>query len=870
MRQFGLEEEIRITESFTDYIQKIPNDETKELEGEIIESKPVLRNHLMTTSKYMEKMDIFLGNAGNVGIMPPNCRYMEVVNDNKLIVIEEPPAYRTIKVDALFEDDIHILGKEKIKQYSINANLYKNGEGRPYSFTLALPYVVFVILLDGKNNLLGAQMYFRTSRLVGLADYLYVVPFMNISHSQYICFGHNTAPLYSVNSTVENLLDKFWSSTFNTDYTVNYNAYKGISYVNTYIEWQEMSKINPLFIYQVEWINANKTLYDVIKTVKSNYNVVEKRNLKYQTLRELFNKPAKIGETKDKEDIFYDIAQGKIMGTSEDSISVNVGDSFMWSGQIAYIESFIGHTSKILKVRLRFENGKSLDVKLTKRIENYIRDAVKRVRYESRGVMRNGTIIKEGDIVLIELHGRKIYKKVGLIRKNFDGLVEAKLGRDFYILENLDGTLFNIETEIKYDNISLVKGKEYILSEVDKIPLDLSAQRVKFEGFGVDDRNNTMTLAFKSIYGDDHNISLNMETLQPVRTLHTRLHDPADCVPLPPVFRFGRELINLQSRDGDRESFYFKTKDSILSDYAINSYMDGEAIPFKRIIDNILINDKSTFRVESFDLNIEFSIGEKVVVADWVSPENMLIPKTILGFKVDEQRKSIEFILQTSDGKTIAVPYVEYHQSMKRVVPMIYVGRIRKIVNQHNGITAGTKIKAKVPYIPYFPKKDTNIIIGFLTDTGIDEPLVLLSNCCTLWFNDVVEKFELIKMKSKKWKNNDHVGINIENIKPQPGDIMISTEYQSERSYLVTKRGLTGGLTYFNLNEYSRRPYLNTLDSYILRRLRFDCIPNPRMAYTEINSSEKFKGVYNLHGVFIEDKHSYVTFVKNERTRVHV
>lgn len=870
MRRQGLEEEIRITERFTDYIYKIPNDELEE-EGQIAESKPVLRSSLMTTDKYMEKIGSYLGRVNNAGIMPPNCRFMETVNDHKLIVIEEPPAYRTIKVDALFEDDIQLMGKEKIAKYNIDTKKYLSGEGRPYSFTLALPYVVFAIILNSKNDLLGAQMYFRTSRLVGLADYLYVVPFMNISHSQYICFGHNTPVGFSVNSTVETILDKFWSSTFNTDYTCNYNLYRGISYVNTYIEWQEMSRINPLFIYQVEWINSKKSLFDVMNMMKSNYNVANpsRNTIRYQMLKDIFSKPTKIGEASGEDDMFYDIAQGMVLGEGVNSITANVGDSFMWGAKQAFIESFVGYPSQIVKIRLKFEDSASIDVILTNKTKKYIADAIKRVRYESRGVMRNGTIIKEGDIVIITLHGQKLYRKVGLIRKNIDGLVEARLGRDFYVLENLDGTVFNIETEIKYNDIQLVKDKEYIISEQEKIPLDVSAQIAKFTGFGVDDSNNTMTLSFKSRLNDDYHISLNMETFLP-RMSKIKLYEIADCKPLPPVFRFGRELLSFEKEENDRESFIYKTKDSIVTDFSINSYIGDNNIPFKRIVDNLLINDKTTLRVESYDLDIDFSIGEKVVVADWTSPNNMLVPKTIIGFKIDEARQAIDFILQTNDNKTIAVPYIEYRDTSKRPIPIIYVGRIRKIVNKYNGIAAGTKIKANVAQIPYFPKKDTNIIIGFLTDTGIDEPLVLCSNCCTLWFNDVVEKFNLIKMKSKRWAKLEHVGINIAGIKPQPGDIISPTEYRSERSYILTKRNMARGLTYSSLNEYSRRPYMNTFDFYTQKRSRFDCILSPRMSLTETETSSRFKGLPNLHGAYQVSNNSYLTFVENERIRFYV
>jgi hypothetical protein len=80
------------------------------------------------------------------------------------------------------------------------------------------------------------------------------------------------------------------------------------------------------------------------------------------------------------------------------------------------------------------------------------------------------------------------------------------------------------------------------------------------------------------------------------------------------------------------------------------------------------------------------------------------------------------------------------------------------------------KIISKEAYIYMFPKKDVNIIVAFIIDQ-MPEPLVFLSNGLTLWLSDVINKFTVIPMTSKKWSKLAHSPI-INEFKLQPGDIV--------------------------------------------------------------------------------------------------
>ncbi len=168
-------------------------------------------------------------------------------------------------------------------------------------------------------------------------------------------------------------------------------------------------------------------------------------------------------------------------------------------------------------------------------------------------------------------------------------------------------------------------------------------------------------------------------------------------------------------------------------------------------------------------------------------PASYFYPVRIQAFKFNESSGNITFILADRDGNLHQEKYVDGQNGF------IYVGRIRKITNTFGKLTAGTKIKCKEAGIPHFPMKDVNIIIGFITDTDGPDPLVLCSNCCTLWYSDVLSKFQKITMKAKKWASLKHAPIDVSKIKYQAGDLVqgdlgISYTYDVPVSELIMER----------------------------------------------------------------------------------
>jgi hypothetical protein len=283
------------------------------------------------------------------------------------------------------------------------------------------------------------------------------------------------------------------------------------------------------------------------------------------------------------------------------------------------------------------------------------------------------------------------------------------------------------------------------------------------------------------------------------------------------------------------------------------------------IKDYMLTDDK--FHVQSFDLDLEFAIGDKVVVSDWENPINMLSIKMIQGFKFDEEYGHVTFILADKQGNLHQELYVDARNGN------IFTGRIRKITNKFGELVAGTKITSKVAGVAHFPKKDTNIIIGFITDTGGPDPLVLCSNCCTLWYSDVVENFDKISIKSEQWKTTPHVPIDVSKIKYQPGDLLIGTGssyYSSNCGWLAFRVTTRGALKVLDHRYYTQWPDYCNLDRYITANSKFDGIINPRMT-PKVQSELRLERAWpNFHGHYFPCEKSSFRFFNDERSMFNV
>lgn len=856
-----LKDEIRINHKYAHlYLSKYS---TKTIKGK---STPQINERTLLTADYLKRIGSGVGGISPM-VFPPNCRYLDVTNAGSVVVIEEPPAFRTISINMSFSSEISRLEADgKLEEYGYNKNSFPDKVKR---VTLAFPYVIFILYINEFNELVTGQSFLRVARLTGLADYLLKIPLLNIGDGQYICFGsEGHGRQVTLNASVERAVDTFWGAEFNPDHTTNYRAYKGIAGVHSYMEWQALSQLNPMFIYNVDWIRYQLNLGQALDNMKKDYKLVNKTNIGYKNLSDIFHNPEDTGRdekpskrSRQKYRLFYNVAEGTFL---DDNFCIHVGDSFYIKNgkSLCHVNSLISFldSGDIKYIRVERDDGRLIIYKNTKAFTKYLLTEAKKVRFEEKGVLKNGVEIKENDILIMKNSlGRDLYKKVSYIRKSQEGFHEGRFGDGFFILENTEAEIFDIKTP-KYHGIVMEKDKQYIyITNLQSVPMHPGSV-VTYDAIDV---NSMGQLAINLCHIDKRIRNRPYQLRLEGDSQAEMLFHKDGIKPLPPFFRIGRKLLVLRRSGAKLFNSVFGSPSGII--YDSNGSIDK---PSTAEIKKYMLGDDK-FRVQSFDMDIEFAIGEKVIVSDWEKPFNMLTVKMIQGFKFDESVGDITFILADKEGKLHQERYVDGKNGV------IFVGRIRKIVNKFGKLVAGTKIKAKEANIPHFPMKDTNIIIGFLTDTGGPDPLVLCSNCCTLWYNDVIEKFHKTTMKAKKWAQMQHAPIDIAKIKFQAGDIIqgkSGSDYKSHMGWLVFKPSGSGSssLRILDFRYYSSHPDSYLLDRYIVANSRLDGILNPRVGPKAQSDMGHIAAWNNLHGYSFTCTRSAFRFINDERSIVNV
>lgn len=838
-------QEIRINPKYANILY---SDYEKSKKGE---STPKIRKKTMFTDDYASR---FFPNTNN--IIPPNCRYIEKVHKGNIVIIEEPPAFRTIKASFNVEDELYRLeDRGKIEEFGYQN--YMRNHRPPFKFTLAFPYVIFLLYINDYYELNSSEVYIRVQQMSGMSDYLLKIPMFNISENQGICLGdHASVRHRSLLHAIQNIIMTFWSAEFNTDYNYNYQAYRSVSQVNTYLEWQYLSKEDPMFIYDVDWIKMPYTIGESIKRMKRNFHIPDTNRVDYHDLSQMFFTPIDSGielkpykRARKKYKLFFDTAQGSHL---DENIFVHIGDPFIFkNGKVSHIDSFGGflESDKIDFMQLDI-SGKKVLMKFTNKVRNFLLEQTKKSRFAEEATLSNGVKIKPGDILTHTLKtGSKLYKKVEYIRRCRDNQLEAKLGADFYLVDGIEnGELIDINAPDIFD-LKLKKDQEYIYVNADGRTSPLrSCNIAKYQGIDVGRRNNLL-LSFK-LKGRSEPLNMKFDKVYDTPPLYEK----DSLRSIPGIFRVGRKILSTQS---SIDKTLMMDKSWKIDNQILFNGTNIRLVKPQPSFTKALVKD-DTFSIVGPEYDVSFSIGDKVVASNWSDPIKMLTIKTIQGFVYNKETGDISFALEDKKGILSHEQYVNGRDGL------IYIGRIRKITNRVGRLQAGTKIIANEASIPNFPKKDVNIIIGFLIDTGT-EPLVLCSNCCTLWLTDVITKFNKVTMKAKRWKTLQHTPIDVSKIKFQAGDIVNgNADYLTKFGFILHAPSATRALRATPMEYYDDGyPPDYTFDRFFAKDCMFDYIPNPRISPSKIKTYGVTPGYINFHGSFVETRDSRFSLINN-------
>ena len=331
--------EIRVNEHYSHLVYS-------EFEGEDRkkDSTPIIKRKTIFTKEYLNR--ISSDNLDRM-IIPPNCRYMEKLDRGTMVVIEEPPAMRTIKLrmNLMREvEDLSATGKLEAYGYS----KFDFQENHNHTLSLAFPYVIFILYINDFYEVQAGQVFARPAQMSGLSDYICKIPLTNISENQTVCFGDmGFKKQISINAAINHIIMVFWSAEFNTDYTYNYSAYSGVPTLNSYLEWQYMSKTNPMFVYNAEWIKYKKNIGEQVEQLKAEMGRKGKNQVGYRELSDIFFATQDSGRDikatprgRKKHRLYYDISQSVYL---DSGTVLTVGDTIkMKNGNFAHVASFAG------------------------------------------------------------------------------------------------------------------------------------------------------------------------------------------------------------------------------------------------------------------------------------------------------------------------------------------------------------------------------------------------------------------------------------------------------------------------------------------------------------------------------------------------
>ena len=828
-------DEIKVTPNYTHLLVSSCDEES---EGK---TTPVIKRKTVFTQDYLPRL------SGTYDrMLPPNCRYIKESSRGYLVIIEESPSYRTVKFNDSYPvySNLADLAKiNKVEEYG-----YKNyfeTHKHPYYFNIALPYVVFFLLISKNNTVDAGKVFLRTNQMIGLSDYLLLAPFPNISDNGYICFGSDVkGEQKSLYSATQHAIMVWWSAIFNSDYMYNVRSYKDTPIINNIFEWEYFSQKDPMFIYNINWVPSSATIQDTISGMMRSYGE-DSGKLSYDKLKTLFVSPYK--KEVNKKELVYDIAQGVYL---TNNFYITCGDCFQTkNGKPVFIDTFIGKGSSgaIEYIQIDIEGKKHL-LKFNRVSRDYLESSIQMYRNIEQLILPNGQVIKRGD--LIKFNDSERYSTVQYIRKSrgFEEteIVEVKIGSEIYFSSYLP-TVTVINTEaIKVNGITLTLDKEYIIIPKSSNVLEHITPGIKskFKNFTATGENELSATFINDEFG---NITVPVNKTENER----RVYEIEEFIDLQTQYiRKGRKLI----KPVDHGKFIFH---KATEKYFTDSTTSRALVKFSDI-ESLVNENKTEIFIKGFDFDIHFSVGDMVVAATWDDPLEVLKLKIIKNFEVGAEE--IYFILVDKTGQESRVKYVSAYTGQ------VFVGRIRKATNILNDDwRIGTKIQATNAGIYGFPKKDINIITAFITDT-YTEPLVLCSNGLTLWLSDVVSNFKKIKMSDKRWSKLNHVPLVLDKIKFQAGDIIRSV-IQEDTGYLVNNPNPTRMYRLVKLNTISDSLSNDMmLDSYIEQSYLLDCIPPPRVNKLKIDPSMVEYGHFNLHSFDVDKRfRSTWTFLKQRR-----
>lgn len=860
------------------------------------EGEPLINRRIITFDRLKENLNNRILNTQNdvekkrsgvdFSLLPMNCRMEYKLSDTYTVyVLETPPEIRTIKVTADQHGSISQLkssGEWDEFGYTGMDEPEKEYSKAPWVFNLAFPYCVyFIVMRPGNESKFSAfSIFFRNMPMRGLGDVLYKAPLYNIPNGQWACLGMGTPTDKDSLIMLEKLMQHFWSSEYNNDYLDNVNKYKHTPIANNYFKWQYISKTNPMEIFNIDWI-PHKTVKAYMETLREEFGRRDRRDrdprLFYslddftQIFREEHIEPIR-KERKDPEEPNF-LVDGVSNYLKMGMHYLYCEDSFKIRNKRYFVISFMSddqYTYEITHLKVFDENQKEKTIRLTSKIIDLICESLEKDNFVFSTTI-DGVEVKKGDVIkIVTVGGATKYRKIMHMRYNLDGKLEARLGGDNYIVDKLKIIeILNLDVP-KINGELIDKTKEYIVTKGQRF-FHKGMLNNYYHAIYTDtdvSENGKLSHGFEVTRGDARGMDIRIplesddSTNQPMTA-----SDPEKLRRMSRLYRQGVRLACYTDREGNPMDVYAGPNDyTLVPENARRSVPDVDII-----LNHLMFNDNSTLAIEGVDGDMCFSVGDRVITPNWSNPVEMLKYKTIKGFATEasDQYNYLNVVLENKDGSIESKKLVtRYSSSYSSSRNWIDTGAIYRVTNMYGGLRAGMKIKAKQARIANFPMKDVNIIIGILYDIGPEtSPLVLCSNGCTLWYDDIIEKFDITQFEDAAWKKMEHAPLDITKIRPQAGDFYVSTFDRNSPFFICHERG-SNGLKFISYQNFSEsRDYgtdFRTFNADMRRRAIPYGILGPRYMQSHLMDMPRVRGFINPFLQIKENTRSVFYFPINE------
>lgn len=758
--------------------------------------KHVVNNNDTTIIKSSIPVSQFIENISNNDeiILPNNCRFIKhLKNDKKILVIEEYPKVRTI---SYHRDFTSIIERHKINGKYDEYNLKELEIQNTMKFTLSFPFIVYVFAFNNYSTQYKLKVFFRLTPITGLDDYLLKPCLSNINNYFEVCLGDSRLNQkefqnLSMNDKITECINDFWFNEFNTDYTDFLYEYEDTPEICDFFTWQHFTKINPHFIFSTKWKNANKTLNMVISDLEKeayDYQETPVRNYLYF-----------------KNNVYRKIPDTKLKKYGTDSIILNdvilsCGDLIKFSGQEYYINGFDYNGNKTFLYLYSKGNRDFLDISLdTLNIEAFMEEnQFHKMNLLDSIKINDNFELGTGSIITFPRTGQ--ISKISKIFKLPDNTVSLRIGSDFFILNESFKKSIELldENNFDVDGLKLVKGNQYYVFNTSRRNLFNHLSLFKGTYQGLDQKEFEK---LKMVFSSNPPHKLKISYHQNSRDTNYRIF-PAD----------SSEIINEQIYRINNEIFYDTNLDKdiliikhygigILDKNCILPELNADRIP-RNNNDSMLfcknyfkqICETFTFTIKSFDTDISYSLGDNVIIVNWVKPDEMLKIRKIIAFFMDDKY----FYLRLSDDKNniLNFPIVKFDDRNNNVYN--YFAMVRKVETKMENLEVGMKIRAKITGISDFPKKDVNEIKAFIIDDI--HPMVLLSNYRTLYLNQL-EDFEIYGPTRSRFYKMKISEPNLD-ISEQCGDIFIHIRKSDGNALLSARAEMPGEYISINTNGY--------------------------------------------------------------------